>query len=138
MRNRFHRPGDGKISGGDGGVPPDDGLLYRYEGESMEVINARTKGRGTVLHHWNLIAYDLEPISQLWERRLDHESGQGETFAEYGVFASEGDPIGTARLNDNTRFPLSPILTRHSTRPIMVVKSMTTDSSLVCSSSVSP
>jgi len=61
LKSRYHRPGNGEISGtrADRGVPPDDGLIYRAEATAMPVIEASSKGRGTIVHHWNLIAYEL-------------------------------------------------------------------------------
>jgi len=90
---RMRNPGQAELSGGPGrGVPADDGLLYRYEGASQMVITGKSRGRGTMFHHWNLIAYDLEPVSELWSRRLDYESGDDSLFRAYGVFAGASEP----------------------------------------------
>ena len=92
LKRRMHRPGNNRISGGeDKGVPLDDGLIFRYEGLAMSIVGNNKKGRGTMLHHWNLIAYDLQPINALWKRRHAYDLGDTSTFQAYGVFAGQDD-----------------------------------------------
>jgi len=90
---RAHRPGNRGVSAtAEGLVPKDDGLIYRYEGYPQEIIGERTRGRGTVLHHWNLTGYDLRPLSEFWDRRKDYEADAEEkVFAAAGVFAAGGE-----------------------------------------------
>ena len=84
QRTRGHRPGDQTVSAAaNGGVPKDDGLIYRHEDFGQIVIGPRTRGRGTVLHHWNLAGYDLQSLSAFWARRNDQQ-----LLDTAGVFAS--------------------------------------------------
>ena len=97
LRTRYHRPGNVIISGGSSGsVPRDDGLLYRYEDHAMEVVQGDSKGRGTVLHHWNLIAYDLLPLADLMAEQEGATSGS--LFGPDGSLATAGVVGATNRL----------------------------------------
>ena len=65
------------------------GVVYAYEARAGLAAPKGMRGRGTRLHHWQVVGYDLLSIRPLWERRDDHREG-GLTFEADGILAGGG------------------------------------------------